>query len=390
MPEFDDDSQMKKSGSKRGATAWLGAGAFAAASIALAALAVDTLYSRAASQDQRADRPPMSVETDVIRIEPSYKTEQSFVGRIEPAREVAASFERSGLVTAFVVDEGDFARQGDDLATLDIEPLEIDLQRLAADRAALEADLELAKATMARREALQGRGFESSQSFDEAKFSSEAITARIAALEAQRRSIALDVEKSTMTAPFDGVVSERLVDEGAVVSAGAAVLVLQETTRPQARIGVPVDVAQALAVGDALDLRLSDEAAVGTIASIAPTLDPATRTVSVLADLPSDVDATMGDVVRLRVEREIVESGAWVPLGALREAARGLWALQTVVDGDAGLELSTAIVEVIYLRDGDAFVRGAIRDGARFVARAPHRGAVGQSVSLDAPGGAAQ
>ncbi|MEO0720217.1 MAG: hypothetical protein AAFZ06_15250, partial [Pseudomonadota bacterium] len=169
--------------------------------------------------------------------------------------------------------------------------------------------------------------------------------------------------------------------------AGASVLTLQETTRPQARIGVPVEVAQMLELGALLSLEVAGISLEGELVSIAPTLDPATRTVALLIDLPAASGAAMGEIARLEINRRIEQAGAWVPLSALKEAARGLWSLQTVIPAkDAAAReaeafvLSTAVVEVIYVRAGAAFVRGSLKDGSVIVLNGPHRGAIGQRV----------
>ena len=59
-------------------------------------------------------------------------------------------------------------------------------------------------------------------------------------VKAQIASIDIDIAKSKITAPFDGIVSSRLIDEGAVVAAGTPLLTVLEADRRQARIGLPL------------------------------------------------------------------------------------------------------------------------------------------------------
>ncbi|MEO0720224.1 MAG: efflux RND transporter periplasmic adaptor subunit, partial [Pseudomonadota bacterium] len=242
-------SDRGKQGERSTLRGWLSAAIVATVVAGSVVAGVAALNAQAALDDQPVQRPLLTVDAATLQMVASYQASQRFIGRIEPARETQVAFELSGIVREMRFDEGDRVRSNDVVAILDTDALSIDRARLMAERSALEADLALAEATTLRREALQGRGFESGQSFDEARFSADAVRAQIAGVDARLNRIALDIEKSSLRAPFDGVVSVRSIDEGAVVGAGASVLTLQETTRPQARIGVPVEVAQMLELG---------------------------------------------------------------------------------------------------------------------------------------------
>ncbi|MEO1457679.1 MAG: efflux RND transporter periplasmic adaptor subunit [Pseudomonadota bacterium] len=367
-------------GGGTGPGGWLAATLFGGLVAASAVGAVLFLEARSAAEVGPAPRPPLTARLEPLRIEPVYTVRQSFIGRVEPARETGAAFEREGLVEAVLVDEGTTVRRGQVLARLDTEPLEIEDARLGAEGEALRAELQLAEATTKRREALKGRGFETGQSFDEARFSAGALAARIEAVEAQRRRIRLDIAKSALLAPFDGIVARRRVDEGAVVQAGTPLLVLQESTRPQARVGVPVEIARGLVPGAALELRLRGGAVEGRLVAVLPEVDPATRTVAAILDLPADALPVAGEIVRLGVERAVPSRGAWVPVGALREASRGLWSLQVAEGPEDARRLGHALVEVLHVAGDRAFVRGSLRDGMPVVTEGAHRGAAGQRV----------
>lgn len=362
---------------------WLAAAVFALALAFGATAVVTALHQRPA--ETVASARPLTVQASPVAIENSYTVLRSFIGRVEPARETRAAFELAGLVLQVAVEEGAQIEEGAVLAVLDADALTIDLAQLDADRRALQADRDLAEATMTRRDALRDRGFESSQSYDEARFAVDAIKARIVAVEAQRRRLRLDIAKSTLTAPFDAVVTRRMVDEGTVVAAGAPLVVLQETARPEARVGLPARIARSLRAEQTVALTLDGAPVKGTVSAVLPDVDPTTRTVPVIIALPPASPALAGEIVRLIIEDEIEARGAWVPVASLSEATRGLWSLTTVTELTSTTEggmLSTALVEILHL-DGDrAFVRGTLREGTQFVDAGPHRAAPGQRVRL--------
>jgi RND family efflux transporter MFP subunit len=198
--------------------------------------------------------------------------------------------------------------------------------------------------------------------------------------------VALDVAKSTLRAPFAGVLSTRRLDEGAVVAAGAELAMLQETARPQARVGVPADIAASLAPGAALTLETRTGGVEGALRAASPDVDPATRTRSLLVDLPAEAPLAMGELVRLVLSRPVADRGAWVPLTALQEGERGLWAIYLVApDGQGGHVARREAVEALHVEEGRAFVRGAFADGALLVTEGVNRVTQGQRVAPLAP-----
>ena len=95
---------------------------------------VATLHQRADKSAERATRAPIPVATQVIALDQAFVVTERFVGRLEPARETSPAFERAGLVTEVLVEEGDRVEQGQLLSRLDTEPLEAQRLQLVAER----------------------------------------------------------------------------------------------------------------------------------------------------------------------------------------------------------------------------------------------------------------
>ncbi len=360
--------------------AWLGAAVFAALVAGASAAAVIALHARAEETPGEA-RPPLPVRVAPLAFQEGYETLARHIGRVEPARATRVAFERAGLVAEVLVEEGDRVAEGAALARLDSDALRIERRRLKAARAALEADLALAEATLGRSETLRERGFETGQALDDARFRAQRLRASIAETDAALARVALDLEKSTLRAPFGGVFAAREADEGAVLPAGAPLGLLQETTRPQARIGLPPAQARRLSPGAVHTVETADGPVAATLVSLSPDVDPATRTVAALFDLPADAPVAMGAIVRLRLSETFPVEGAWVPLSALQEGERGLWTIYAVEEGPDGPEARRAAVEALHVADGRAFVRGPIPPETRIVVGGLNRIAQGQRVA---------
>ena len=287
-----------------------------------------------------------------------------------------------------------------------------------AEVTALEEELALAVLQRDRREGLSERGTIGVEQLDAARATVDttdarlrAARARLAELEngsrperiaAQRGALgeiaagldAIDVqiEKTTLRAPFAGTVSMRLVDEGAVVSVQmpAVAFHLVESTALEVRTGLPPEIADALSSGGLTPILRARGAELAVRSTrILPTVDVATRTVAAIFELDSapvlgDSVARIrdGDVATLEVSLERPERGAWVPLSALSESTRGLWSLFRVVaaGGAEGPVVERLELEVLHV-DGDrAFVRGTVAGDERVVVTGAHRLVPGQRV----------
>ena len=328
---------------------------------------------------------PVAVAVRPVVVRDGYVVSRSFLGRVEPRREAALAFERPGVVAAVLVEEGDSVEAGQTLAKLDVAKPTAARAAAAARLAAAEAllaelvagprgeDVAAAAAEAARQKALAeravrasnrvarmaGRGSVTEQDVDDARLAADAAKAALAAarsgleelragtrperLAAQRAEVAratadlaavdVDLAKSELVAPFAGTVAARLADEGAVPAAGTPVLELLETAAPRVRAGVAGGAAGDFAAGQLRRVTVATGPAGGatftaTVAAVRPDRAGRGRTVDVLLDLPADAAGRVrrGDLARLPVDRRVDEPCVAVPVAALTESRRGLWA----------------------------------------------------------------
>ena len=129
--------------------------------------------------------------------------------------------------------------------------------------------------------------------------SQTAITRAVNGIQAARSKIeGIDaaLADSDSRAPFDGVIFERLVEEGDTVQRGQPLLVLADTSRLQVKVDVPADLARSLRHGSPLEIQLdsSPEPIMARVAQVFPMADTVRHTVRVKIDLPKDVAATVG------------------------------------------------------------------------------------------------
>jgi RND family efflux transporter MFP subunit len=324
--------------------------------------------------------PPTTVGAMKVETTEGYTVTRRFTGQIEAAARTDLGFELGGRVTQVLVEEGDLVAAGDVLARLDTSALVPERAALEAELAALAADAELARLTLARNDALADRGFRSTAAQDDTRLALARAEAGMAAIRARIAGVDVAMAKSVLMAPFDARIGARLADQGQTTAAGQTVLVLFDAAPARLRVGVPPDLAATLAPGDRVTVDMDGAARDASVLQIRPDLDPSTRSRSVVLALPPDTAPVLGGTAEMILEQRIAEPGFWAPLSALREGVRGSWsvmALETTPEGDRTLP---AAVEVIHSDGTRVFLRGSLPEGARIVAEAPDRVAPGQLV----------
>jgi len=132
----------------------------------------------------------------------------------------------SGPVREVLVDDTRRVKRGDILVRLDDTDFTIALARSDAALAAARANLEKAKIDLARRRSLAASGSVSGDELTTAQNAFETADANLRAAEAANRQAQVDLERTTLRAPIDGVISQRQVQVGQRVQAGTPLMVV--------------------------------------------------------------------------------------------------------------------------------------------------------------------
>ncbi|CAH0131161.1 efflux RND transporter periplasmic adaptor subunit [Roseomonas sp. CECT 9278] len=368
----------------RGARRLSVTGAVIALAVAALLGGADLIADRAAAVPPPPPAPITPVAVAQVVPQAGYQVTRRFIGQVEAPGRIDLGFELGGRIVEILAQEGDRVRAGAPLARLDTAALEAQRAGLRGEHAALAADAELARLTQARNDQLARGGFRSESARDDARLAVARFTARMASLDAQIAGVDIQIGKSTIAAPFDAVVGSRVVDPGQNIGAGAPVLRLFEQAAPQLRVGLPVGLASRLAPGGVVPVDIDGQRLDGRVLRLRADLDPVTRTRGIVVALPEDARLAFGQTGSLLLEEVVAEPGFWAPVAALREGSRGSWTVLAIAGGPAGETVAPAAVEVIHMAGDRVFLRGALADGARFVARAPARVAPGQAVAARA------
>ncbi len=330
------------------------------------------------------------VKAKAATYQDSYIYARDFIGQVEAQQTSQAGFEIGGMLKRMPYDEGDVVKAGDVLAELDIQRLNARRNEADAGLTRAKADAKLAASTYKRFAEARKANAVSAQEKDEARETRDTTAASVSIAKAQLESIAVDIEKSKLISPFDGVVIKRMTDVGTVVGAGQAVLEIQQNSPYDVRIGVTSKMANELNVGQKKSVIVDGSSHEATIRSILPVRGQA-RTVNVILELDHNNRLIRpGDVVRLPLEYSVDQRGFWVPLTALKEGKRGLWSLYVAnndhSDSDeltqTSLSAERRAVEVHYTGSERAYVSGAMKEGEMIVVKGTSKLVPGQQIRV--------
>jgi RND family efflux transporter MFP subunit len=158
-------------------------------------------------------------------------------GRTQVARTIAATGSlaarvdmpvgvagEGGMVTGVLVQPGQWVRAGQTLAVIDRSVQSQQTQQMAAQLQVARADAALAQNELERSQALVGRGFVSKADLDRKRAARDAAYARIRVAQANLSEMRARVGRLDIRSPAAGLVLERNVEPGQVVSAGSPAL----------------------------------------------------------------------------------------------------------------------------------------------------------------------
>jgi len=314
-----------------------------------------------------------------------------------------------GTVTAVNVREGDRFRAGDTLVVIDPRQAQarLDQARAAVSQAAQArqaalAALErartadaLAASTLARYRLLQAEQTVSPQEFDEiAARGREAEAGRLqaeamarAAQEQMRQAEAAQQDARVMfqdtrvTAAFEGIVVQRLVEPGDLAMPGKPLLAVEQSSGHQVEAAVPANLGGDLTPGQRLAVALPairDQGLEATVATVEPAVDPTTRTVLVKLTLPAVPGLRSGMFVQVQIPIG-QDTALWIPAGAVVHEGQLTGVYRVDAEGIARFRLirvtetdEDRVRVVAGLADGDRIVTAVsapLREGLKVEAR---------------------
>lgn len=147
-----------------------------------------------------------------------------YTGRFEAVDSVEVRPRVSGYLKSLNFRDGQFARKGQLLMTIDPRPFQAVLEQAKADEVRYVAAAGVARTVFARAKQLLDLKAVSQEEFDNAQAALRQAEAQVGSAKANTRAKALDVEFTRVVAPAAGRLSDRKVSVGNYVTSGTTVL----------------------------------------------------------------------------------------------------------------------------------------------------------------------
>lgn len=205
----------------------------------------------------------------------------SLTGTVTARRQARLSSRATGLVMEMRVDAGDLVKRGDVLMTLDTRLAEIALELIQAEMAQGRIELEEAhRQEKEVRELVASGGFAKTEA-ETLKSTVRIREANLKQLEAKEREQIEMIARHQLVAPFGGVVSRKLTEDGEWVPTGTPVLELVETESPRFDLQVPQEFLTRVSAAEKVVVKLDAHPGTlleATIDVMVPVKDTVSRT----------------------------------------------------------------------------------------------------------------
>jgi membrane fusion protein, multidrug efflux system len=279
--------------------------------VVLGAAAMVAGCGRAGAEEDgaRAEERLRTLNVEVAEVQPrAFSQVVRIVGTVTAERDVVISAEEGGTVRELLVRQGERVRPGQPLLRLDAGVLRAQLEQAVSQA-------ELAEETWTR----QRRLWEDEQVGTEMAYLQAKYNARTA--RAQARVLAERYERTTVRAPIGGVLDDRMVEVGSMVSPGSPVARILDVETVKVVGGVPERYAGEIRKGDEVVVtldRLSGRDFTGIVDFVSAAVDRSNRTFTVeVAVANTGLTLKPGMVANVEIARERVEDALVVPRHAV-------------------------------------------------------------------------
>ena len=302
------------------------------ASLALAALLA------ACDQQEPGPPPPTPVRVEAVTPHKPHETLR-YSANIEPAKSVNLAFKVDGYVKEILqvsgadsqmrdIQAGDPASQGTVLAAVDPQQYDDQVKEAKSQLATANAALKKADADFKRATTLYNSQSMTAPEYDSYQKEYESAQAGVAGAKAQLNDAEVNLGYTKLTAPLTGVILQRNVEVGTLVSPESVAFVTADVSSVKAVFGVPDVRLKDVKLGDPLSVTnesYPDRSFDGKITEIAPAADSSTRVFDVQITLPNaDGLLKVGMVVALALSAgPSAEPMILVPLTAVVRGPSG-------------------------------------------------------------------
>lgn len=237
-----------------------------------------------------------------------------------------------GYLKSWKHDIGSKVKAGELLAEIDTPDLDQQLMQARADRNVAEANAKLAHISADRWQSLAGTDAVAKQDVDQRTFTLNANVAQVKAAQANVDRLVAEEGFKRLVAPFDGIVTARETDIGALINAGASggaeLFVISETSKLRVYVSVPQNYVPSVPPGTKATITVPEHPGKtysGTVEASSQSVTPSTGTTLMQIIVDNSAGEMMpGDYAGIHLQMDAAAHTLSVPSSALIFDAKGL------------------------------------------------------------------
>ncbi len=307
-------------------------GAFALLAIAVVAFGLGT---RTAQNARLRDVTEAQAAPVVALVAPTSVTNNAVLdlpGRLEAYIQAPIYARVPGYLKSWKHDIGDKVKAGGVLAEIDTPDLDQQLMQARADLSVAQANAKLAQISAERWQSLASTDAVAKQDVDTRTFTWNANIAQVKSAQANVDHLAAEEGFKRLIAPFDGIVTARATDIGALINVGAAggaqLFVVSETGKLRVYVNVPQNYVPSVPPGTKATITVPehpDKTYRGTVEASAQAVDPQSGTTLMQLIVDNSAGELMpGDYAGIHLQIPAAANVLSVPSSALIFDAKGL------------------------------------------------------------------
>jgi RND family efflux transporter MFP subunit len=310
----------------------------------------------------------------------------SLPGRLEAYTQAQIYARVTGYVKKWDADIGTPVKAGQLLAELDAPDLDQQIMQAEANLASAQANSVLSEATLKRGQSLIKTYAISQQDLEQRAADASNKEGLVRAAKANVARLRVLEQYKRILAPFDGLVTARTTDVGALINAGAGggppLFVVSETSKLRVYVNVPQNYVPSLPIGTKAKITVPEypgRTFPATVEASAKSVDPASNTTRMQLVVDNNLNELMtGDFTNVSFELPHPEVTINVPASALIFNQTGLHV--AIVDRDGRIALRE--VTIAHDHGNEVEIGSGIKADDRVVINPPDGIAAGDKVRI--------
>lgn len=274
-------------------------------------------------------------------------------GTLEPIQRADVGFKMGGRLLAIRVKAGDQVKMGQVLGTVDAAEAAAQARVAQTGVKVAEISLDMATDAQKRTDTLFKQSAIAEAEKTTATQRALLAAAQLEQARAQVKLVSVSLGNATLTAPFAGLVTRAPAGIGKIVAPGEPLFHIEDTSVLKLSASLSENDARVVVVGSTVTIEGSSTT--GKVTAVLGSLDPQTRRVPLVAEIPNGADSGLlaGSFVRAQVVAQEPVDAFELPGSAIRPGSQD--EVVVVKDGKAHLvrvSHTSGQNGVIYVRKG--------------------------------------